>query len=182
MSGAGRRRPSTRREWAWHQLDPEWAGRLVDQAEVRPGQLVVEFGAGTGAVTAPLLDSGARVIAIEWHPGRAAALQRRFGSAAANGTLKVLGIDALDFRLPARPFRVIANPPYSITSALLRLITARHSRMIRADLVLQRGAVNGLLERPPRWFVGVRGVRVPRWAFAPPPEVDSAVLTLRRRR
>jgi hypothetical protein len=40
--------------------------------------LVIDIGAGGGAITAQLLDQGAQVIAVELHPGRAAALRRRF--------------------------------------------------------------------------------------------------------
>lgn len=142
---------------------------------------MVEFGAGTGAVTGPLLDSGARVIAVERHPGRAETLRRKFSAQHDEDRLKVVELDARDFRLPNRPFRVISSPPYSITSELLGLITTRNSRMVRADLLLQRAAVSRYVRRPPGRYAGAFGLPVPRRAFAPPPEVDSAVLTLRRR-
>jgi len=171
-----RSRRSTRRDWGWHRLEAEWADRLIEQAEVRPGQLVVEFGAGTGAVTRPLLAAGARVLAVELHPGRAETLRRRFDT----DRLRVLELDALDFRLPDRPFRVVAAPPYGISSALIARLTHRRSRMRRADLVLQRAVVNRFADRPLGRFTGTRGMGVPRRAFVPPPKVDSAVLTLRR--
>lgn len=142
---------------------------------------MVEFGAGTGAVTGPLLDSGARVIAVERHPGRAELLRRRFTDQHREDRLRVVELDAREFRLPGRPFRVVASPPYSITSELLGLITARASRLVRADLVLQRAAASRYLRRPPGRYVSALGPPVPRRAFAPPPAVDSAVLTLRRR-
>ncbi len=70
MSGNG-----TRRQWGWHPLRPDWARTLVSDSPVRPGDLVVDLGAGTGALTGPLLDAGARVIAVELHPGRASTLR-----------------------------------------------------------------------------------------------------------
>lgn len=186
MSGAGRSertsrsridpRPASRPLWGWHRLAPEWAQRLVDQAEVRPGQLVVDLGAGTGALTAPLLDAGAEVIAVELHPARAERLRRRFPT----DRVRVLELDARDLRLPGRPFRVVSNPPYGITASLVSLITQRSSRMVRADLLLRRGVVNRYLDRPPRRYLASRGMTMPRQAFTPPPRVDSAVLTLRR--
>lgn len=74
-------------------------------AGVRPGELVLDIGAGDGAITAALVRAGARVLAIEPHPGRADRLAARFDGAPVN----VLRIDALDLRLPARPFRVVAS-------------------------------------------------------------------------
>ena len=58
--------------WGWYRLDPAWADRLVADSGVSRGDLVLDIGAGDGALTEPLLERGARVIAVELHPGRAA--------------------------------------------------------------------------------------------------------------
>jgi 23S rRNA (adenine-N6)-dimethyltransferase len=50
----------------------------VADAAVRPGQLVLDIGAGHGALTAELVERGARVIAVEFHPARARHLTGRF--------------------------------------------------------------------------------------------------------
>jgi 23S rRNA (adenine-N6)-dimethyltransferase len=140
---------------------------------------VLDVGAGTGALTAPLVAAGARVLAVELHPGRAARLRHRFAGAA----VTVVEADARDLRLPARPFRVVANPPYAISSVLLALLLAPRSRLVAADLVLQRAVVRRYAEggrRARAWHAGI-GLTLPRRAFRPPPRVDSAVLELRRR-
>jgi len=110
--------------WGWHQLDARWAERLVADSGVGRGDLVVDVGAGTGALTAPLIDAGARVIAIELHPRRAEALRKRFGRLAV-----VVEADAADLRLPRRPFHVVANPPFAITTALVNRLLAQGSQM-----------------------------------------------------
>ena len=165
--------------WGWHRLTPAWADRLVADAGVAPGDLVLDVGAGTGALTAPLVAAGARVIAVELHPGRAAALRRRF----AGDDVVVVHADAADLRLPRRPFRVVANPPFARTTAILGRLLAPGSRLERADLVVQRAAARRWAEgRAPgagRWSrtyaVGL-GRRVPRGAFDPQPKVDCTVL------
>ncbi|MFB9837004.1 rRNA adenine N-6-methyltransferase family protein, partial [Actinoallomurus acaciae] len=102
----------SRRAWGWHPLVDEWARRVVEDARVRPGQLVLDIGAGRGALTTHLLAAGARVVAVEAHPGRAAWLRERF----AGTGVTVVESDVLDLPLPRRPFRVVAGPPYAISS------------------------------------------------------------------
>jgi 23S rRNA (adenine-N6)-dimethyltransferase len=173
----------SRRQWGWHQLDPRWAERLVREARVEPHDLVLDVGAGRGALTAPLLATGARVIAIEAHPGRAAHLRRRFG-----GDLTVVEADARDLRLPRRPFRVVANPPYAITADLLRRLVHRGSRLEAGHLLLQADAARRwagpsapAVDRWGRHLEATVGRPVPRSAFHPRPQVDNRVLVLRRR-
>jgi 23S rRNA (adenine-N6)-dimethyltransferase len=158
---------------------------------------VLDIGAGQGALTGPLIRAGARVIAVELHPGRAEALRCRFGavtgsagrdngrassngSASGAGAVTVVQADAAGLRLPRRPFRVVASPPYGITAELLSLLLAPGSRLVAADLVLQRAAVRKYAARRVRGCLITEGLAVPRRAFTPPPRVDSAVLVIRR--
>jgi 23S rRNA (adenine-N6)-dimethyltransferase len=152
---------------------------------VRPGELVLDIGADRGVLAAELVGRGARVIAVELHPARVHRLRKRF----AGLPVTVVPADAVSTRLPRRPFRVVASPPYAISSPLLRLLLAPSSHLTAADLVLQRAVVRryasgraagpGRFQRR-RWRMSaVRSL--PRRAFRPPPQVDSAVLLVRRR-
>jgi 23S rRNA (adenine-N6)-dimethyltransferase len=176
--------PAGERRWGWHQLDDRWADRIVADAGIRRGELVVDVGAGLGALTRALVDAGARVVAVELHPDRARWLREHF----AGDEVVVVRTDAADLRLPRRPFRVVANPPFSASGSLLRRLLQPGNELVGADLVLQRESVR-------RWAAGshapafgrwghafdVRAGRdVPRGAFIPPPRVNSAVLTIRR--
>jgi len=173
-----------RRRWGWHELDPQWATRLVADANIAPGSVVLDVGAGEGALTAPLLAAGARVIAVEAHPDRAAVLRRRFGS-----SIVVVRADARDLWLPRRPYHVVANPPFNVSTALLHRLLQPGSRLVSARLVLQEqvarrwaGPTAPCSGRWGRSFEASIGMRVPRAAFHPPPHVNARVLVLRRRR
>lgn len=174
----GRSRP-----WGWHALHPTWADLLVADAALPRGALVLDIGAGHGAITERLLAAGGRIIAVEAHPGRVRHLRERFGD-----SVKVVRADAADLRLPRRPFHVVANPPFGITAPLLRRLLHDGSRMESARIVLQTQAVAKWTssEAPgaQRWkhrFEVRPGPKVPRRAFQPPPQVDCRILQITRR-
>ena len=173
----------SRRQWGWHRLHPRWAEQLVAAPASRRGDLVLDIGAGDGALTRPLVRLGAEVIAIERHPQRASSLRAEFGRA-----VVVVIADAADLRLPRRPFHVVANPPFAATSAVLRRLLHPGSRLVSAHLVLDERAISRWISptapAATRWqqqFEITLGDRLPRHAFDPPPDVRCRVLTLRRR-
>lgn len=152
-------------------------------AGVGPGDLVLDVGAGTGAITASLVAAGAAVVAVELHPDRVAILRQRFAGCA----VTVVRTDAADLRLPRRPFIVVANPPFGITTALLRRLLSPASRLERASVVLPPWAavrwatgrgVGGLTSRR-QWELTL-GPTVPASAFRPRSPGDCRVLRIRR--
>jgi 23S rRNA (adenine-N6)-dimethyltransferase len=162
------------RGWGWHPLRPEWAVRLVAASPVRRGDVVVDLGAGVGALTRPLADLGARVLAVELHPRRAAALRETF----AGTRVAVLEMDLRDFQWPGHRFRVVANPPYAGVNRLVWELLGL-DQLVSADLVVAEGAGRGLVRRE-----GARrlelGPRLPRAAFCNPPPEAARVLRIRR--
>jgi 23S rRNA (adenine-N6)-dimethyltransferase len=171
------------RRWGWHQLDGRWATQLVADASISPGACVIDVGAGAGALTAPLVAAGARVIAVESHPGRARLLRERFGDA-----VIVVQTDAGDLRLPRRQYHVVANPPFGVTGALLGRLLQPGSRLLSAHLIVQDQAARRWagpaapgVRRWRRSFAVATGTRVPRSAFRPPAPVGTRVPVIRRR-
>jgi 23S rRNA (adenine-N6)-dimethyltransferase len=172
------------RQWGWHRLDPEWARQLVADAALPPHSLVLDCGAGDGAITDALLRAGMRVIAVELHPGRAGRLRERLGE-----RIVVVQANVATLRLPRRPYHVVANPPFAETTQLLRLLVQRGSRMQSARIVLQEQAArrwtSAAAPAARRWmttFDAALGAPVPRRAFRPPPPVSCRVLEISRDR
>ncbi len=170
MSGA-----HARSRWSYFRLSPDWARTIVAGAGVRAGDTVLDLGAGSGALTGPLLDAGARVIALEKHAGRAQWLRGRFAGA----PVVVVEGDIRDLHLPARPFRVVANPPFHLARPLVAQLL--HARLLLgADVVLRLDTARNLARRAGRRGLVVDVARtVPRSAFRPVPTTDAAVLQIR---
>jgi 23S rRNA (adenine-N6)-dimethyltransferase len=163
--------------------------QLVRGSGAGTGDLVFDLGAGFGALTAPLARTGARVIAIELDPRLAGRLRRRFGDEPQVGVVEA---DLRQVALPRRPFRVVASPPFALTTLLCRrLLGDRNVQLTGAELVLEWGAAKWLANPEPRdretasWVARyeMRIVRRVRAAsFSPSPSSDAAYLRIRRRR
>jgi 23S rRNA (adenine-N6)-dimethyltransferase len=164
------------------------ADELVRQADIRWDDVVMEVGAGTGALTRPLAERARRVIAVERDPS----LVRHLRSRSDLGeTVEIVESNALHVELPEEPFRVFGNLPFSFgTRILRRLLDDVGSPLVRVDALVQlemarkRAAISPStlvsLGWLPWWeFAVVR--RVPRSAFRPIPGVDAAMLVITRR-
>lgn len=151
-------------------------------------ELVVEIGAGTGRLTAPLAQRAGEVRAIELDPNLAERLRRRFH---AQPNVTVVEGDALRVRLPREEFRVVANVPFSCSGGILRrLLDDPVLALTRADLIVEWGvAVKRTACWPSTMLNVTRGARyelvltrrLPARCFEPAPRVDAAVLSIRRR-
>jgi 23S rRNA (adenine-N6)-dimethyltransferase len=163
-------------------------GQLVRSSGAGDGDLVLDLGAGYGAITSALAQAGARVVAVERDPKLAGRLERRFGE---QPGVRVIEADLRVIPLPRREFLVVANPPFSATTALLRrLLGDREVPLAGADLILAWGVARWLTSARPRdaetarWTARyeVRLVRrVAAASFAPAPSVDAAHIAIRPR-
>ncbi len=172
--------------------DRNIAWKIVDLARAFPPPYL-EIGPGLGALTRPLAEADAPVLAVEVDRGLAAHLRREF----AGTPVEVLEADFLAVaaddwrrRFPSGG-TVVGNLPYSISSpVILRLIELRRI-FPRAVLMLQREMAERLCAPPGGKEYGILSVYlsvlsearrefpVRRSCFHPAPDVDSAVMTIR---
>lgn len=165
---------------------------IVAAAELEPGDRVVEVGPGLGVLTRRLLAAGASVIAVELDPRLAEYLRRELYGV---DRFELIEADALSLHprdlAGDRPFKLVANIPYHITSPLLHEFLGADRPPELTVLLVQAEVAERVAAPPGRMSylsVFVQNItdaevvaRVPAAAFEPAPEVDSAVLRLRLR-
>jgi len=192
VPGQGRTpRDERRRSLGQNFLRRAVAERVVDEAGVVPGELVLDIGAGAGALTLAAAERGARVLAVEIDPDWARRLRSLARSSSFRGRITVVEADFLGWRLPRQPFRVLSCPPFGATTSILHRLLDRPSHALqRADLVVQWEVARKRAATPPDtlvstawapWWAFSLGRRIPAREFRPVPRVDAGVLTVVRR-
>jgi 16S rRNA (adenine1518-N6/adenine1519-N6)-dimethyltransferase len=188
-------RPPARKRWGQHFLiDRNVARRIVDAADLDGRQTVVEVGPGEGALTEPLAERAARLLAIEIDPVRARALSEKLPQE----SVRILVADALAHPIGGwldqvgwpPPAVVVANLPYNVATPLLSGWVAEEGTVARMIVMVQREVADRLAARPGDSAYGYLSVRigllarserlfdVPPGAFRPRPQVVSGVVRL----
>lgn len=165
------------------------ADRIAACAQVPSGGAVLEIGPGTGMLTRSLLALGLRVTAVEADSSLLPGLEETFAEELQTGRLVLISGDIRTFDLGVlpHPYSVVANIPYYITGEIIRtLLSATNKPESITILVQKEVAVRIAREKKESLLslsVKAYGVpqyefTVPRGAFRPAPNVDSAVLRI----
>ncbi|OHA60137.1 MAG: ribosomal RNA small subunit methyltransferase A [Candidatus Vogelbacteria bacterium RIFOXYD1_FULL_46_19] len=166
--------------------------KIIDAASLKPGEQVLEIGPGRGALTERLLAADAKVTAIEKDRRLMEPLAEKFKVEIEKGQLTLLECDALD--LPPNllqalaPYKLVANIPYYITGEIIRQFLEAEHQPTQAVILVQKEVADRIValnhkESILSLSVKAYGVpkliaKVPRGAFRPVPNVDSAILAI----
>lgn len=176
--------------------DANTVRRIARLADVGPGDRVVEIGAGLGSLTLALVETGARVTAVETDGGLAAVLRDVVADADPSVTVVEADARTLDWEDvldPAAPWTVVANLPYNIATPLLLDLLDGVPQIERYLVMVQREAGERLVAAPGSKVYGVPSLKVAYWAtggivgrvppdvFVPRPKVESVLVALERR-
>lgn len=192
---AGERKgaPPARRSLGQHFLvDRNIQRRIVEEANIQPGDTVVEIGPGRGALTSGLAEVAHRLVLVEVDRALAQRLRTRFAD---RDEITVLEEDILKLTISElgpdpRRVKVVGNIPYNLTTPIIFHVLAR-PRPAEALLMVQREVAARILAEPGTGefgalSVGVRAMAevdrvlpVPSGAFRPRPRVESEVIRIR---
>jgi 16S rRNA (adenine1518-N6/adenine1519-N6)-dimethyltransferase len=163
--------------------------KIANAAQIAPTDTVLEIGAGTGSLTIKLAQRSAQVIAIEIDERLLPILHsqlRDFPNVRLYHA-DILQVD-LDALLGERPYLVVANLPYYITSRILRHLFEARNKAQRLILTVQQEVAERLVAKPSEMsllsvsaqFYGKPQIvaRLSPSAFYPRPEVASAVVRI----
>jgi len=157
----------------------------VREAGIGDRDLVIDIGAGRGALTTALRRVGATVVALELDPRLAQSLRERF---IADDRVGVATADARHWTWPEQPFAVVSNLPFAAAASILQsLLDDPRVPLLRAHVIVQWEFA---AKHAATWPSTLRGVYWGAWwdlaigrrlapnAFAPPTSVASAVLAV----
>ena len=186
-----------RKKWGQHFLtDTRLLESIADAAQVTRDDTILEIGPGMGHLTRVLARRAARVVAVEVDAGLTEKLRADFAAATNVAILQGDVLDAEPLEWIAKgvgagspcPYKIVANLPYYITSAILRhVLETQHKPRVIVVLV-QREVAQRIAAQPPemsllavsvQFFAQPRMIRtIAAGAFYPRPQVDSAVVRL----
>lgn len=174
---------------------------MADAGNVKGGDIVLEIGPGTGALTRELLKRGASVIAFEADIRAVESLKETFsaeimaqntrpdlvqrGLTVVHGDVREIDLKALGLRPSA--FKIVANIPYYLSGMLFRLFL--ESDIQPTDLVflvqrevaerIARDKKESLLSLSIKVFGEPKYVKtIGKGNFTPPPKIDSAIIAI----
>lgn len=170
--------------------NPGVAQAIVDKADLKQSDIVLEVGPGTGNLTTRILEKAKRVIAVEQDPRMAAELTKRFQGTPAAKRLELILGDVI--KHPQLPYFdvCISNTPYQISSPLTFRLLATSPAPRSCVLMFQREFAMRLFARPGDRLYSRLSVNAQMWAridhvmkvgknnFNPPPQVESNVVRI----
>lgn len=166
---------------------------IVNAGELTKDDVVLEIGPGRGFLTRGLLDSGAKVVALEKDQDLLPVLNETFSSEIKSDQLTITEGDALTFNpasmfLQPAPYKLIANIPYYITGAILSRYLSHKNPPSKMVVLVQKEVAERVVARDNKESILSLAVkvygepklvyRVNKGSFNPIPSVDSAVLQI----
>lgn len=181
--------PATKKSLGQHWLHDEASLQAMCQAaNIGADDTILEIGPGLGTLTKLLVETAKSVVAVEFDNELASQLNTRVPAE----NLQIINQDILNFDLTSLPknYKVVANIPYYLTSALIRTLSESQNQPQICALLVQKEVAERVAAAPGDmsllsvsaqfyWEVSL-GKIVKAELFSPPPKVDSQILILSR--
>jgi len=170
-------------------IEPAGLNKVIDAAQLKPEDEVLEIGAGLGSLTYLLAQSVRQVVAVEIDKAILPPLREALTNFE---NVQIIEGDILeknpDELMQGKDYVVVANIPYYISSAIIRHLMEAANRPKRVVLTVQKEVAERVIARDGKMSllslsvqvfgqVSMAGV-IPAGSFLPAPDVDSAVLKI----
>lgn len=171
--------------------DQQVIDRIIASIAPQATDLLVEIGPGQAALTRPLLESGAELHLIELDRDLVTILEKQFSG---HPNITLHSCDALRANLPEltghRPFRLIGNLPYNISTPLIFHVLQWNELIVDMHFMLQKEVVDRMAAAPGSRTYGrlsvmtqYRAAVTPLFdvlpeSFSPVPKVCSSIVRL----
>jgi 16S rRNA (adenine1518-N6/adenine1519-N6)-dimethyltransferase len=164
--------------------------KIIMEADLSPEEIIVEIGAGLGILTKKLAQGAKKVLALENDSRLVNLLKQELRNFQ---NVKIIEADILKIKLTQLRvnnlgYKVVANLPYNIASAVIRKFLTEKPKPQKMVLMVQKEVGERICAKPPRMsklglfsqvFANTEIVSfVPKGAFFPPPKVASAVVKI----
>ena len=169
--------------------NPMILNEIINKSGIKPTDIILEIGPGTGNLTMLLLEASKKVIAIELDPRMVAQLLKRVAVSEYQNKLQLIQGDILKQKLPFFDL-CVANIPYQISSPIVFKLLSHRPLFRAAILLIQREFAMRLIAKPNTEFycrlsVNVQLLskvehimKVSKKNFVPPPKVESSVVRI----
>ncbi|MCX7984573.1 MAG: 16S rRNA (adenine(1518)-N(6)/adenine(1519)-N(6))-dimethyltransferase RsmA [Bacteroidetes bacterium] len=163
--------------------------KIVQSLNLRDGDIVVEIGAGDGALTRLLVEYPILLLAVEVDHRVIPLLQKEFGPRIRlyHQDIRTINISELCYTY-RKQLRIVGNIPYYLTSSILFHLFNHHSAIVDATLMVQREVAQRIVAQPNSKAYGILSVvsqfytdptllfTISRNVFYPKPTVNSALV------
>lgn len=170
-------------------FDENTLDSIVQTAQAKTGDNILEVGPGLGTLTHKLLQTGAEVYAVEKDEALAVELQRSLKQS--NFHLFTDDILRFDLTKLSSGYKVVANIPYYLTSHLVRNLTESDNPPQSITILVQKEVAERICAKPGQmsllsvsaqlYYDCSLSIIVPSIKFTPPPKVDSQVVHMVRK-
>ncbi|MDX1608364.1 MAG: rRNA adenine dimethyltransferase family protein, partial [Candidatus Spechtbacterales bacterium] len=160
---------------------------LVEAAEVTEEDVVLEAGPGTGTITKELAKIAKEVLAVEKDENMIRILQEELADFE---NIDIIHQDILKLEIKNSDYKIVAAPPYYLTGRMFRyFLEEANAKPSLIAVIIQKEVAEKICAQPPQMNLPAISVqlygepqiirKVPKNAFWPVPDVDSAILVVK---
>jgi len=179
-------------------IDENILNKIVSGAEISKEDNVLEIGPGAGTLTYALARQAAKVVAVEIDSALLPVLKETLDGLdnvqVIHGDILKMDLnDLIQSSFDNKPFKVVANLPYYITTPIIMRFLEEELPYSSITVMIQKEVAERMAAKPGNKDYGALSVavqfytqpkiigKVPSSVFMPPPKVDSIVINLKKR-